>query len=340
MQTMSKTASIILLAATIALVACTPASPTATSSQTVVPTPTLMPTKEQSPTPSPAETFIPTRTFTPRPTETAILEPSHTPVPPIATQKITVSPMPEQFFDVNSITFPLDLTQILSERPLGSIPLEFKITHRGVGDPCGAHPGDVLSPAGLSGSPPQAPSFFVYSPFEGDAYEVYPAGGGGLTAVLKLGEDPSGARYFLDIIHIDTFYPSLNSHVARGQRIGELKEWRKHDSYYEMQLHLALAKDYSAFDHPENYIDISPYLLPKILLVSKNSGAEILFTYEGPNYCNMDTSAKISALLDYLGRAGFAISGDTLVYQGTGELGGENFLWQQWDHRSIIIRPI
>ena len=286
---------------------------------TTTPSPTLTPTSTLTPTATPTETHTPTLTN-------------------IATPTITLSPMPTEIpLDLYSFIFPLDVNEIKLEQPPGSTPIEFKIATRDKDDPCGGHAGDIVSPVGLLNSPWTAPNILVYSPYDAVVYDICPAGGGGLTVVLSLGRDESGVEYFLDIAHIDKFYYDVGDEISNGQLIAEMDTWRIHGDYYEMQLHLGLARDFSGFPHPENYQIIAEILLPEMLSESKKFSTPVLFTYEGPNFCNMSSSEKINALFGYLEKAGFSIMGnDILSGDGQREI---LFTWYQWDYRSILISP-
>lgn len=288
------------------------------------------------PTEAPLPTKEPTAatsTYTPRPSETPTptSSPTHTPRP-------THTPAPTEVpLDLDSFYFPLDVNEIKLEQPYGSTPIEYKIATRPVDDPCGSHAGDGVSPAGLPQSAPVAPNILVYSPYDATISNMYPAGGGGLTVVLKLGKDESGVSYFLDIAHVDKFYFDVGDEISEGQLIAEMDTWRIHGGYYEMQLHLGMAKDFSNFDHPENYQTLADILLPKLLTESSKHTEPVLFTYEGPNFCNMISYEKINALLHYLETAGFTVTGNNIVSDN--KLGDLSFSWYQWDNRSILISP-
>ena len=124
---MAKTATIILVAATIALAACAPASPTAMPpSQTMVPTPTA--TEQPSPKPTPLPPS-PTPTYTPSPSPTPTETP--TPVPPTPTPTLSPIPTPDPWSDPDNDGYPTYFEQVWRTYPLTFTSFEDLAHHPG-----------------------------------------------------------------------------------------------------------------------------------------------------------------------------------------------------------------
>jgi hypothetical protein len=268
---------------------------------------------------------------TPPPTMTQTLTPTKIPRP---TNSPTPTPVHIDFFD---FMLPVDFTEILDERHPYSAPITLHIAHRpDPNDPCGGHPGDALelalyTPDNISAN--EKVNFDVFAPYSGIVQNIYTeAGGGGAVITFYLGENNSTPSY-LDIIHIDNVFVEENQWVEQGDKIAELTTFREHGSLI-IQLHLALARDRSAFDHPENYLDITPFLIPTLLLEARRTMMDIVITYEGPNYCNMNSLEKINALTGYVSRAGYVVEGNEIL-----DPNGNIFHWTKYDERSIKIKP-
>jgi hypothetical protein len=267
---------------------------------------------------------------------------------PIVTSNHPRPIVPPEYFVPTSFIFPYDLADIIAQRanfPDSDPFLTYHITDRpDSNDPCGRHPGDVITALGVYSQPTGEFEFTVALPYDGELVHRWitesdgPNRGGDIGMTFYVGE-MGGDQYYFDVYHTDVS-DLAEGDIVQGGQVFALLNRPKDNGLWESKIHIAGLKNGTDFMSTDT-IDISPYAIPPTLKAAHALSENVVLRYDGPNYCNMTTDQKIAVLLGpYLENAGFCVDGGAVNYCGDDpRFQGLSFTQETFDERSIILIP-
>lgn len=244
--------------------------------------------------------------------------------------------------------FPYDVSQVVKIWDDNSVMARhfiYHITHRpDQNDPCGRHPGDIIIPmtadSTLSGF-----GLNVIAPYSGTLVKNWKDWRGEECLTLDIGY-ASNIPYHFDVYHANTNTLGPGEFIQGGNFIGLLTNTYDNGGVEEAKVHFTLYAGSGLSDPLREYlapgaVDLFPYAIGPTLRAMYDNNVQLLIRYEGANYCNMNSSQKIAAILDKLADAGFGVDGSRLTYMGSLETyQGLIFTQSTLDERTVMLQPL